>query len=166
MLTLSAEVPMSSMSPATFQGFQPGSHWHYQVPCSASGLRSYSHCQSPSKTGCNLGKHSQAAVMDSPRNQVLQSRGFKTHAPGNAEVWAQEMTLPPEDEHHAAQLAAPVMENLCLQSRHQDYPAENAWSKILSTCLPHLLAVGCLGIRLKTHQAGLFCNTSGQFLSQ
>lgn len=133
MLPLSAEVPMFYMSPATFRSSQTASHWHYQGHCSASALRSYSHCLSQSKNGCDLGKHSQAAVWDPPRKQALQGQGFKTHTPGKAEVWAQEVTLPAEDEHHAAQLAAPVMENLWLQSRHQDYPAENAWSSILST---------------------------------
>lgn len=120
MLPLSAEVPMFYMSPATFQSSQTASHWHYQVHCSASALRSYSHCLSPSKNGCDLGKHSQAAIWDSPRKQARQ--GFKTYTPGKAEVWAQQVILPSEDEHHTAQLAAPMTDNLCLQSSSKTTP--------------------------------------------
>lgn len=133
--------------PATFQGSQIASHWHYQVHCPASALRRYSHCLSPSRNGCNLGKHSQAAVWDSPKKEALQGGGFKTHTPGKAEVWAQEMTPPTEDEHHAAQPAAPMTENLCLPSRHQDDPAENAWTKILSSdLLVHLIYWLCAAL--------------------
>lgn len=44
MLTLSAELPMVYMPPATFRGSQTASCWHYQVHCSAWALRRYSHC--------------------------------------------------------------------------------------------------------------------------
>lgn len=151
MLTLSAEVPMFYMCPATFQGSQTASH---QVRGSASAMQSYSHCLSPSKNGCNVGKHSQASIWDSPRNQALQVQGFQTHTPGKAEVWAQEMTPPTEDEHHTTQLAAPMTA--------KQAPRFPCWKCMgpdplhRFTCSPHLLSVCCLGIRLKTHQAGLF----------
>lgn len=160
MLTLNAEVPMFCMSPATFRGSQTASHWHCQVHCSALALRSYSHCLSPSKNGCNLGKCSQAAVWDSPWNEALQVRGFQTHI----HPWQGWGPSPGDDTtygrwtpHCPAGCSYDGKPMLVMKA-----PRLPCWKCMVPdplhrfTCSPHLLTVCCLGIRLKTHQADLF----------
>lgn len=101
MLTLSAKLPMVYMSPATFQGSQTASHWHYQVHCSAWSLRKYSHCLCLRLKIAQTCGTPKAAIQDSHEKQALQCQGLNTHRPGKAEVWTQEKSEPTEDEQAA-----------------------------------------------------------------
>lgn len=159
MLTLSAEVPMFYMCPATFQGSQTASH---QVRGSASAMQSYSHCLSPSKNGCNVGKHSQASIWDSPRNQALQVQGFQTHTPGKAEVWAQEMTPPTEDEHHTAGCSYDSKTGTKISLLKMHGPRSSPQIHLLTSFTECVLPWN----KTQNSSGRSLCNVSGQFLSQ